>query len=158
MGQTLSKNRIRWAVASDLEAILEIENDCFDEPWSTEDFLSLKQQLNSVLLVSEIEGDDGHVITGFMAHELVGNRFHIHNLAVLPEYQRERIGEGFVSYLMRQLSEKRQNIVTECRESNLFAQLFFKHCDFDCKAILKNYYDNGENAYRFRYNLYGKDE
>lgn len=156
MGQTTSGNVIRWANAGDLEAIVEIENDCFDDCWTMDDFLSVKQQRNSVIVVSQIEGSDDDVITGFMVYELVGNRLHVHNMAVMKPYQREGIGESFIGYLMKRLSEKRPNISIECRESNLGAQLFFKHCDLECEKILRSHYDNGEDAYCFRYNLFGK--
>ncbi len=63
-----------------------------------------------------------------------------------------------IETLFGKLSEQRPDIVCDVREMNLASQLFLKWCDFHCSDILKEHYDNGEAAYRFRYNLFGLEE
>lgn len=138
-------------IRRDLPAVLEIEQSCFEFPWTEDDFLRCLRQRNCIGMVVELDDE----IVGFMIYELHTNRLHILNFAVAKSSIRQGIGSALVDKLVSKLSPHRRNrIVLEVRETNLDAQLFFKSLGFRAISVLRDYYDDTvEDAYlmQFRY-------
>lgn len=93
-------------------------------------------------------------VVGFMVYDLHKNRIHVHNFAVDPEFHRHGIGTQMVEKLESKLSQgKRTKLLLEVNETNLPAQLFFKHCGFKATNTLRGHYDDTpEDAYIMQYN------
>lgn len=138
-----------WMIRRSMPDVCEIEQLCFEFPWSEEEFVRTLKQRNCIGMVAE--RDDK--IVGFMIYELHKNRLHILNFAVLPRLQRTGVGRAMIEKLRSKLSDKGRNrIMVEVRESNLDAQLFFKRMGFRAISVLRDYYDNStEDAYLFQY-------
>lgn len=136
---------LRWMVRRDMSQVLAIENACFPDPWSEDDFLRCLQQRNVIGMVAE--RDD--VILGAMVYELHKDRLHVLNFAVHPEYRRCGVGRAMVAKLQSKLSRVRRCFVSlDVRETNLAAQLFFRSCGFSCVGIKHGFYDEcDESAY-----------
>jgi len=143
---------IRWMIRRDMSEVLEIERQSFEFPWSEEDFLRCLRQRNCIGMVAEHEDR----LAGFMIYELHRARLHVLNFAVSRELRRHRIGAQMVFKLMSKLSsQRRTRIQLEVRETNLAAQLFFRHCGFRAVNVLRSFYeDTPEDAYlmQYRYN------
>jgi ribosomal protein S18 acetylase RimI-like enzyme len=48
---------LRWMSRRDLDQVLAIEQECFDHPWHSEDFLRVMQEDDSLVMVAEHGGD-----------------------------------------------------------------------------------------------------
>lgn len=154
MGQAIDTTQIRWFLRRDMQDVMAIENAAFpDYPWEEADFSECLKSRSVVGLVCERED----VVIGFMVYEICGGFSQILNMAVHSAFQHEGVGSLFLAKLYQKLSDKRSEIVVDVRESNVDCQMFLKANDFKCREILKEHYDNGESAYRFRYNLFGND-
>jgi len=142
---------IRWMIRRDMSEVLAIENDSFEFPWSEEDFIRCLRQRNCIGMVAELEDQ----VVGFMIYELHKNRLHVLNFSVKSEFRRRRVGSQMIEKLASKLSQQRRNrIMLEVRETNLFAQLFFRQSGFRAISVLRDYYDDStEDAYvmQFRY-------
>jgi ribosomal-protein-alanine N-acetyltransferase len=140
---------IRWMIRRDMTAVLEIENENFEFPWSEDDFIRCLRQRNCIGMVAEREDE----VVGFMIYELHKNRLHILNFAVADSHKRCGIGQSMVSKLVGKLSNDRRNrIMLEVRETNLEAQLFFKQLGFRAVSVLHDFYeDSTEDAYLMQY-------
>lgn len=139
---------VRWMVHRDLAEVYEIENACFEFPWTAEDFEILLRQANVVCMVCEL----GTVITGYMMYSLNKQRIELLNLAVHPEVHFCGHGRAMVEKLIRKLNSRRRIIFCDVRERNLEAQLFFQHMGFRCTDLLRNHYtETEEDAYRFTF-------
>jgi len=136
---------IRWMIRRDMPEVLAIENASFEFPWHEEDFIRCLRQRNCIGMVAE--HDDR--IVGFMIYELHKTRLHILNFAVAEGIRRHGVGQQMVSKLISKLSPQRRNRVQlEVRETNLAAQLFFRHNGFRAVSVLREYYDDTpEDAY-----------
>ena len=142
-------------IRSDMPIIMDIERECFEFPWLEDDFIRCLRQRNCIGMVAKrpdnIRGQTGDPI-GFMIYELHRTRLHVLNIAVASDYQRQGIGYQLVDKLREKLESSRTSIVLEIRETNLDAQLFFKHAGFRAVSILRNYYDESpEDAYLMQY-------
>lgn len=146
---------IRWMIRRDMPEVLDIEERCFEFPWSEEDFICSLRQRNCIGMVAEYDEQVG----GYMIYDLHKNRLRLLNLAVHPRLWRKGIGTSMVDKLKAKLHpERRERIVIEIRETNLEAQQFFRAVGFRAEKILREFYrDTDEDAYGFRYR-YSEDE
>lgn len=142
---------IRWMPRRDMTRVLGIEERCFEFPWSEMDFVRCLRNRNAIGMVVE---HDGNVI-GFVIYELHKERLHILNMAVHPDYQRQGVGRAIVAKLTSKLEHDRRNrILLEVRESNLTALAFLRHCGFEAKRIMPNFYqETTDDAYLMEYRL-----
>jgi ribosomal-protein-alanine N-acetyltransferase len=136
---------IRWMIRRDMPAVLDIENQSFEFPWSEEEFIRCLRQRNCIGMVAEHDEQ----VVGFMIYELHKNRLHILNFAVDPNARRTGVGRAMVDKLIGKLSHDRRNrIMLEVRETNLDAQLFFRNLGFRAISVLRDFYDDStEDAY-----------
>jgi ribosomal-protein-alanine N-acetyltransferase len=99
--------------------------------------------------------EQGEKVVGFMIYELHKAKLHILNFAVHPACRRHGVGAQMVAKLISKLSSHRRTRITlEVRETNLPAQLFFRHEGFKALKVLRAFYeDSGEDAYLLQYRL-----
>jgi ribosomal-protein-alanine N-acetyltransferase len=140
---------IRWMIRRDIPEALAIERESFEFAWCEEDFIHCLKKRNCIGMVAE----HGEQIIGFMIYEVHKAKLHILNFAVAKNYRMRGIGTQMIEELVTKLSDKRRtNITLEIRETNLDAQLFFKHMDFKAVSVIQDYYeDSSEDAYLMRY-------
>jgi ribosomal-protein-alanine N-acetyltransferase len=140
---------IRWMIRRDMPEVLQTEQQSFEYPWTEEDFLRCLRQRNCIGMVAE----QGEKVVGFMIYELHKAKLHILNFAVNPDWRRNGVGAQMVAKLISKLSSHRRTRITlEVRETNLTAQLFFRHQGFKAVRVLRCYYeDSGEDAFLMHY-------
>jgi len=141
--------QIRWLIRRDMPAVLKIEAECFEFPWTEEDFLCCLRQRNCIGMVAEVDEE----VVGFMIYELQKSRLRVLNFAVAPIFRRSGIGSRMIARLVEKLSQqRRKEIVLEVRETNLPAQLFFRHQGFRAFGVLRNRYEETEeDAYAMHF-------
>ena len=127
---------IRQAAESDLPVFAEIERECIAEPWSVESFRAEYNAAGAVFLAAE----RGGVICGFLTASSVLDEVNINNVAVLPEYRRNGIGERLLCTLEEQVSGFAAVINLEVRESNLPAIALYKKHGYAQNGLRKNFY------------------
>lgn len=144
---------IRWMIRRDMPEVLNIEQLNFEFPWAEDDFLRCLRQLNVIGMVAECRSTG--TIRGYMIYELLRDRIHVLNFAVLPSWQRFGIGTAMIRKLQAKLtSGSRTHLTLEVRETNLPAQLFFKSQGFRAVSLLKDFYrDSDEDAYQMQYRV-----
>jgi len=142
MSQTLT---FRFMEERDLDAIVELENRCFTVPWSRDAFYNeLNQNKFACYIVLEQEDQ----IIGYCGAWLVIDEAHITNIAILPEFRGQKLGEALLNKMIERSREKGiERMTLEVRESNTVAQSLYKKLGFQNGAVRKNYYsDNQEDA------------
>ena len=138
--------RKRWAIESDIPAMLKIEELCFDSPWTAKDIKGNLRQRNIIGQV--VESPDG-VVRGFMVYQLEHRKIEILNLAIDPEFQGRGLGRQLVEVLKDKLDDgRRAEISLVIREKNVDGQLFFRSLGFRAVKTVDNFYrDVDEQAY-----------
>ena len=140
---------IRWMIRRDMPEVLDIERESFEFPWYEEDFIRCLRQRNCIGMVAE----HGEQVVGFMIYELHKTRLHILNFAVAADSRHRGVGRQMAEKLLGKLSSQRRSRITlEVRETNLPAQMFFKHVGFRATSVLRAYYeDSPEDAYLMQF-------
>jgi ribosomal-protein-alanine N-acetyltransferase len=143
--------KVRWGIKRDMGEVLVIENECFEFPWSEDDFTRTLRQRNAIIRVAEV----GDCIAAYAIYELHPSNIRLLNFAVRADLHRRGIGAELLSSIKGKLIEgRRSKLIADVRESNLAAQLFFRSQGFKATAIIDSpYRDNDEDAYEFRYVL-----
>jgi len=134
---------LRPFVASDLPAVMEIEEVSFPSPWKPEFFLTELNNSYARLVVAERAGR----VVGYFCRWLVADEVHILDVAVHPDHRRRGVGK----VLMREIfvEARRRGACSaslEVRVSNQPAIALYHTLGFSQVSIRRRYYENGEDA------------
>lgn len=131
--------RIRPMSKADLPAVLEIERECFREPWSERIFLDI------------LDLDYYHFLTLFCGDELAGYCGYIRsfetadiaNIAVSGRFRRQGIGEKLLGKVMENgFRDGVERFSLEVRVSNVPAIALYQKMGFRQEGLRKKYYEN----------------
>ena len=144
-GDKMAELTIRRAEPKDAEAIEDLEQSCFSQPWSYNSiYYDIAENTKAVYLVAQIEED----VVGYAGLWKIGDEGHITNVAVAPEQRRKSIGDMLVGALIEVTEEEGITSHTlEVRKSNIGAIRLYEKHGFKVEGERKAYYeDNGEDA------------
>lgn len=117
--------------------LAELDKNCFSVPWSEQSFLEeTKNKLATYLLAK----DNGKIV-GYCGFWRVSGEVQVTNIAVLPEYRRQKIAKTLAEEMLKLCGEDEQ-IVLEVRKSNEIAISFYKKLGFSEAGIRKQFYRN----------------
>ena len=139
--ESLSIEPMRLA---DLETVYCIDKRCFPIPWLTHAFETEMTNRRAGYFVARLNQE----IVGYAGQWIIRDEAHITTLAVLPEFQRKKIGERLLQTLIKEaVLQGAVRAILEVRESNQKAQRLYLKYGFRAVALRKKYYgDNNENA------------
>lgn len=131
---------IRGMEISDLTEVLEIERNCFSNPWSMSSFLEV---IISDYFYSIVKSETK--ITGYGVACLENSKIHILNLAVRKEKRRNKIGTEILSKILKYGFHNEVNgAILEVRTKNSIAISFYNQHKFKKTGIKKNYYKDDD--------------
>ena len=137
---------IREMVSEDCAAVAEIEAASFSDPWTREGFEVVLGRSDIVAFVC----CEGEKIIAYLILQLDAPDAHVMNLAVHPDFRRRGIALDCLRFAER--FARRRGIVRmelEVQESNLPAQLLYRHAGYRATRILRKYYPTThEDGYR----------
>lgn len=125
---------------SDLNAILELENEAFKDPWTYENFIASLEN-DFIHLYKLIVADK---IIGYVLFMLVFERMEIFKIAIKQEFRRQAYASELLNFIFDNFSFKDCNL--EVRASNLAAIKLYQKLGFKVNRIRPKYY-NDEDAY-----------
>lgn len=139
------KTNIRKAKISDLEAIKEIEDESFINPFTKEDLLyEISQNPVSNFLVLEKDG----LVVGFIDYWVTFDSATIDQIAVKKSERNQRFAKILLEKSINDIKELGEVsfFTLEVRASNEPAINLYKSFDFQKVTIKEKYYDDGEDA------------
>ena len=133
----------------DLQKVMEIENECFEDPWSETYFtLSLKQPKSyEHVYVARRK----NTVVGYIVFTVLHEEAQILNLAVPNAYRRQGIGKYLLASALEMIwARDGREVFLEVAVSNLPAQYLYRQFGFRICGIRKNYYGRYKDAYVLR--------
>lgn len=119
----------------DCHELAELDKMCFSVSWSEQSFLEeTKNKLATYLLAK----DNGKIV-GYFGFWRVSGETQVTNIAVLPEYRRQKIASKLAEKMLEICKEDEQ-IVLEVRKSNKIAISFYEKLGFESAGIRKRFY------------------
>ncbi len=136
--------KVRGFKPGDMDAILDIEDRCFPDPYP----LSLLNRLYAnnpySFLVAELDGRVVGYVIGVLRWGATG---HIMAIGVYPKYRRQGVGTALIVHMLDVLRMKgARNVRLEARKSNIIAQQFYQKLGFGLGEEIPYYYEDGESA------------
>lgn len=126
----------------DLQAVMEIENLSYPNPWREMTFRGeLYNQPVSFpfVMVHKFQKK----IIGYVIFWCIKDRAQINNIAVHPEFRRMGVAETVMRQVLDQIKKTGAGLVTlEVRPSNAAARALYYKLDFEVLGIRENYYHN----------------
>lgn len=123
--------------------IVNIENECFERPWSEKSVESFVAGKNNVTLLCVENG----CIAGYAGMMKVPDEGQITNIAVLPEFRKKGFGDALVSKLKEYCESHNLLFMTlEVRVSNTPAIRLYEKHGFKRTGLRKKYYGGTEDA------------
>jgi [ribosomal protein S18]-alanine N-acetyltransferase len=137
--------RLRPPRLDDLEPVVRIEADCFDDPWPP---ASLLAELHRNDMRRSLIAEADKVIIGYVMAWLVADELHIINIAVSPQSRRGGVGSILLEAALQDARDNACRIATlEVRASNTSARGFYERFGFTKRGVREGYYtDNKEDA------------
>ena len=139
--------KYRLATTKDFEEVQAIENECFKEPYSTEN-LHYEFEVNPVnkIIVAEKDGK----VVGFIDFLITFNSSTIMQVAVTKDFR----GKGIATHLLsemensfpKEIDDLVETITLEVRESNEAEKNLYLKNGYKIVVVKSNYYKDGENA------------
>ncbi len=121
-----------------LEALEELEKQCFSLPWTREMLQSQLPDGMHEFLVAEESG----TVLGYVGMMFVLDEGYISNVAVAPQQRRRGIGDALILELLRRCEAHELAFVTlEVREHNEPAIALYRKHGFEPVGLRKNYYE-----------------
>lgn len=138
----------------DLEKVMQINQVCLPENYSTYFFMELYERYPETFIVAEVAAEiAGYIMcrieTGLPDFGLLGitKRGHVISIAVLPQYQRKGIGEALMREAMVAMRQyKAKDCYLEVRVSNSQAIGMYNKLGFETSRTVRSYYADGEDA------------
>ena len=108
----------------------------------------MSDELNKNKFACYIVLEQEDQIIGYCGAWLIIDEAHITNIAILPEFRGQKLGEALLNKMIERSREKGiERMTLEVRKSNTVAQSLYKKLGFQNGAVRKNYYsDNQEDA------------
>lgn len=120
-----------------LDAVLEIEQAVFSNPWRLKDFQYALAKEGSYGVVCLAEGR----VIGYALGFFVMEEFHLADFAVHPDLQHRGIGRQLLDVLLDVLKRRPVSLVSlEVRGSNRAAIALYRQVGFQTVAIRRGYY------------------
>ena len=134
---------------SQLDEIIAIENISFEKPWTRDQIKDdIQANIDSENWVF-IEDDK---VVGYIFGWIIQNEFHLHNIAVHPDYLRKKIGRKLIQHIISRVADQKVNVILlEVSVNNFSARKCYQSLGFIQTGIRKDYYSKGDDA--ILYNL-----
>ena len=124
-----------------VDAVAQIEAECFSQPWSHDTFVA---ELSTPAAVTFVANADGE-IAGFINLGVVLDEATVNNIAVKQTYRRRGIGRALLTAAIDYCQNNRLNVLMlEVRQSNRAAIALYERFGFQAVGIRKRFYDEPE--------------
>jgi ribosomal-protein-alanine N-acetyltransferase len=135
----------RMCRASDLDAVVELLDACFVNPW-TREMLEREIERSDVSRIYGLRSDGA--LAGFCSTWLIGDELHINNLAVRHADRRRGAATFLLRHILRDVARRGARSATlEVRESNVGALRLYQRLGFVLAGRRPDYYrDPSEDA------------
>lgn len=131
---------IRLMQASDLEAVVEIENQVQSHPWKKNQFEeSLTSYVSTVIVRNQ-------QVVGFCILQPVVDEANLLLMAIHPSQQGKGLGYQLLEESIALLKNNPVQIFLEVRESNKAAIALYEKSDFHQIDLRKNYYPHKDGS------------
>ena len=132
------KTNVRPMCESDLDILVELEQQCFSIPWSRQ---ALKDELSNEHAVFLVCEDENHSPLGYVGMHFVLDEGYIANVAVFAHARRQGVATSLLDALKSRADALGLAFITlEVRSQNKGAIAFYKTLGFEKMGERRHFY------------------
>jgi [ribosomal protein S18]-alanine N-acetyltransferase len=127
----------------DLLEVCQIEELSHLSAWGWDAYhKELESHQDTIMLVARVDSAlYGFELSGFIVARLIAGELHVNNVAVRPEFRRNRIGSGLLETTFEVAQRYGATVAhLEVRAGNEVAQRLYVRCGFRATGRRRNYY------------------
>lgn len=134
---------LREATLFDLDTLVDMENQCFTDPWSKDMLKSeIENKLTTVFIM-----EDADKIVGYASLWVIFDEANINNIAIMPFARGQGYGQWLIIKIIEAAKEQKvKHIMLEVRASNTKAKRLYEKNGFVYIGQRIKYYEDGEDA------------
>ena len=132
-----------------LDAVIEIERECFFEPWSKEAIYNHMESPLGIGYVASRKRDDGNeIVCGYCCGLVVGDEALLYRIACIHLVRRQRVASMLLTSFLEDVAQRGAlNCYLEVEASNNGAKLFYERHGFETIGRRPKYYaESGQDA------------
>lgn len=131
--------QIREMTEGDLEAVAELEQQIFSNPWSGQSIQKAYEQEQNIYLIAEEEGE----VAGYCGIWCSFDTADLCRIAVVPKWRRKGVASLLLDEAVKRCSLYQvQSLLLEVRASNMPAIYLYEKMNFQKIHVRKKYYRN----------------
>lgn len=136
---------LKSLMPDDIDAVMEIEERVFPEPWTRRQFEIELQSVISIYFKADLDG----TLIGYVGILFIADEAHLTTIGVHPDHQQKGVGGLLFCKAVWSAIERSCSVVTlEVRKSNDHARKLYSRFGFSIVGERKGYYAKiGEDAY-----------
>ena len=135
---------IRKMTIDDLDQVMLIEKEAFNDHWKRKDF---EYEINENEFSNMVVYEKDNKILGILGYYILFDDAQITTIATLKEARGQHVATELMEYLVEDCNLKQCSVISlEVRKSNFKAQNLYKKFDFIEMNVRKAYYEDGEDA------------
>ncbi len=120
--------------------IAEVEKQCFSQPWSEQSLFAEVNKENAVILIAL---NTENTVVGWAGLEYIFGEGSVMNIAVLPQYRRQGVGDALTRALLKTARKLLLDwLILEVRISNIAAISLYRKLGFDTIGIRPDFYES----------------
>lgn len=136
--------QLRRMQPPDVEAVLEIEQRNFRDPWTRRAFLA---EIETTPVAQPLVVEYANRIIGYVVPWFVADELQIANLAIHEDFRRRGLARQLITHLGERARQKGCNLAhLEVRRSNLAARKLYEALGFHTTGERRDYYGPQEDA------------
>ena len=134
---------VKHASLADVEALLKVEDECFEYPYDRTVFEAMLRSRDCTILLAEALGNP----IGYVAFDRRGCIGTILSLGVVKRFRCRGIGKYLMSQALRMLKKAGvQRVVLQVSVKNSAARHLYESLGFKAERLLRGYYRGREDA------------
>ena len=123
-----------------IEGIVKIEQNTFDNPWTKNQFIESCKQANKFL--NYVHYDSTKVI-GYLISEIILDEVHLYKIVVSKENQKNKVGSELLRFMLEECKKLNKNrVCLEVDSENRKAINLYEKFSFVNVGSRKKYYGN----------------
>ena len=127
----------------DLPEVMALEKECYDQPWTVENFLGEFRRRITLGLGLKA----GRLLAAQCFFWLIRPEIHLLNLAVSPRFRRQGLARRLMTAMLT-IGRRAgvESVYLEARPTNLAAITLYESAGFHITGRRPDYYEDGEDA------------
>lgn len=132
---------IRWMTPKDVDDVLQIEYNSFEDHWVADDFKKHLAKKPCISMLAYRGNAYGYQTVGYFVYHMSKTGFELLKIAVHPDFRRQGVGRQMIEKLISKLAGSyRVHAEVTVRDRDVASQMFFRKMGWKPEKVLRRHF------------------